>query len=137
MSKKKYFHISDILSVSFGRAVSDQKRMEDPDGNIRGPFKYAVCGIEELIEHITPVVLSRKGGRYGNRAELSHGLSIANPIINEKFSWLKDIDFPNLPDDSEEREKQLQDWIDDVAKKNGGYWHKIKPYTGSQSFRVG
>lgn len=97
---KKRFHISDILSISTGAALST-RHME---------------GISDIMSHI---VSSDDIGTIG----LAAHAKAARSFLKQEMPWVKDVDFPKMDENLSHQERLdfIDRFLKDTIDKYGEY----------------
>ena len=116
---EKTFHISDILSVTTGALLSES----------------GMDGVQNIMSHIV-------GGQVISMIGMAANAEKAQQFLEESMPWLKDVNFPDLPEslNREERIAAVQNFVQAAADKYGAYHQvgqlAVKPDLGAEADRA-
>lgn len=112
------FHISDVLSITTGRALSSLRHKPAlPDGIEKPDREGRFYGILDILEYVSGEDLGR--GKRDN-AKLEHLLEVSakvKPAIKKALWYLTDIEYPQGLD----TEEKVDAWVARQAKRYGEY----------------
>ena len=136
---ERYFHISEILMMHTGITLASVEPRILPDGTTRPAWRTNLTPMIELAGHVmgksfwvNPTGATDKDGSC-NR-EFYEVLDDVTDSLKRQFAWLKDVETPDFPNKTpegeeipqEQRDKDIQQWVREVANRVGGEWWLVK-----------
>lgn len=129
MSKTKWFHISDVLSVYTGVIMSDRNVMEAPDGTLRDLGGNDMTGYLDVVEHISGIQLRQLNEQKETVFDDQLHDAIMDTVqktLYEQLKWLQYVEYnsDNFVGNDASAEKRRQDFINSLIVEYGE-WHEV------------
>lgn len=137
----KYFHISDILSLTTGYPFSKMDAMEMPDGAVRESYETPMDGVIELVSFLTGVDLVDPSDpeKYDVFA-MQYASNYAEQDLYLQFPAFASVQFPQdeLEDLDGHAEKLtfIADWIESIGLSMDTEWFEIQAPSEERKVQV-